>query len=75
MRRYGLVVSISGSHPEGPGSIPGKGICFCTCTKQKQTCFSTYVQIRVPIVCEAHRIGRSVSVYIAHNRLNISPFH
>ena len=24
--RYGLVVRISGSHPGGPGSIPGNGI-------------------------------------------------
>ena len=26
--RYGLVVRISGSHPGGPGSIPGNGILF-----------------------------------------------
>ena len=26
--RYGLVVRISGSHPGGPGSIPGNGITF-----------------------------------------------
>ena len=26
--RYGLVVRISGSHPGGPGSIPGNGIVF-----------------------------------------------
>ena len=26
--RYGLVVRISGSHPGGPGSIPGNGIFF-----------------------------------------------
>ena len=25
---YCLVVRISGFHPEGPGSIPGMGICF-----------------------------------------------
>ena len=24
--RYGLVVRIAGSHPAGPGSIPGNGI-------------------------------------------------
>ena len=29
--RYGLVVRISGSHPGGPGSIPGNGILFCRC--------------------------------------------
>ena len=28
MIRYGLVVRIPGSHPGGPGSIPGNGI-FC----------------------------------------------
>ena len=27
--RYGLVVRIAGSHPAGPGSIPGNGILFC----------------------------------------------
>ena len=27
--RYGLVVRISGSHPGGPGSIPGNGRHFC----------------------------------------------
>ena len=26
--RYGLVVRIAGSHPAGPGSIPGNGILF-----------------------------------------------
>jgi hypothetical protein len=26
--RYGLVVRIAGSHPAGPGSIPGNGISF-----------------------------------------------
>ena len=26
--RYGLVVRIAGSHPAGPGSIPGNGIPF-----------------------------------------------
>ena len=26
--RYGLVVRIPGSHPGGPGSIPGNGIFF-----------------------------------------------
>ena len=26
--RYGLVVRIPGSHPGGPGSIPGNGISF-----------------------------------------------
>ena len=26
--RYGLVVRISGSHPGGPGSIPGNGNLF-----------------------------------------------
>ena len=26
--RYGLVVRIPGSHPGGPGSIPGNGNCF-----------------------------------------------
>ena len=26
---YGLVVRISGSHPEGPGSIPGMGSEYC----------------------------------------------
>ena len=26
--RYGLVVRIAGSHPAGPGSIPGNGITF-----------------------------------------------
>ena len=33
--RYGLVVRISGSHPGGPGSIPGNGILFC-CYKEIQ---------------------------------------
>ena len=29
---YGLVVRISGSHPEGPGSIPGMGsVVFFPC--------------------------------------------
>ena len=28
--RYGLVVRIPGSHPGGPGSIPGNGIIFFT---------------------------------------------
>ena len=28
MRRYGLVVRIPGSHPGGPGSIPGNGKSF-----------------------------------------------
>ena len=28
--RYGLVVRIAGSHPAGPGSIPGTGTPFCT---------------------------------------------
>ena len=28
--RYGLVVRIPGSHPGGPGSIPGNGITFAT---------------------------------------------
>ena len=27
--RYGLVVRIPGSHPGGPGSIPGNGKSFC----------------------------------------------
>ena len=31
--RYGLVVRIPGSHPGGPGSIPGNGnlfrLCYC----------------------------------------------
>ena len=27
--RYGLVVRIAGSHPAGPGSIPGTGTPFC----------------------------------------------
>ena len=27
--RYGLVVRIPGSHPGGPGSIPGVGTNFC----------------------------------------------
>lgn len=26
--RYGLVVRIAGSHPAGPGSIPGNGTLF-----------------------------------------------
>ena len=26
---YGLVARISGSHPGGPGSIPGMGKLFC----------------------------------------------
>jgi hypothetical protein len=32
--RYGLVVRIAGSHPAGPGSIPGNGKLFsllCAC--------------------------------------------
>jgi hypothetical protein len=29
--RYGLVVRIAGSHPAGPGSIPGNGISILTC--------------------------------------------
>ena len=28
--RHGLVVRIAGSHPAGPGSIPGGGILFCS---------------------------------------------
>ena len=28
--RYGLVVRIAGSHPAGPGSIPGNGILLKT---------------------------------------------
>ena len=28
--RYGLVVRIAGSHPAGPGSIPGNGNLFFT---------------------------------------------
>ena len=31
--RYGLVVRIPGSHPGGPGSIPGNGIIF-SCRKR-----------------------------------------
>uniref|UniRef100_A0A0K0DRF3 Uncharacterized protein n=1 Tax=Angiostrongylus cantonensis TaxID=6313 RepID=A0A0K0DRF3_ANGCA len=27
--RCGLVVKVYGSHPYGPGSIPGNGILFC----------------------------------------------
>ena len=27
--RYGLVVRIAGSHPAGPGSIPGNGMIVC----------------------------------------------
>ena len=27
--RYGLVARIPGSHPGGPGSIPGTGIFLC----------------------------------------------
>ena len=30
--RYGLVVRIPGSHPGGPGSIPGNGIFFSSTT-------------------------------------------
>ena len=31
--RYGLVVRISGSHPGGPGSIPGNGKLFSVMVK------------------------------------------
>ena len=33
--RYGLVVRIAGSHPAGPGSIPGNGISVLTCSLTK----------------------------------------
>ena len=32
--RYGLVVRISGSHPGGPGSIPGNGKLFSIMVKR-----------------------------------------
>ena len=35
--RYGLVVRISGSHPGGPGSIPGNGILFFFAKNSKMT--------------------------------------
>ena len=44
--RYGLVVRIPGSHPGGPGSIPGNGIFFIShvitiSTKDSKKCFPT----------------------------------
>ena len=35
--RYGLVVRISGSHPGGPGSIPGNGNLFPPLKKKRST--------------------------------------
>ena len=40
--RYGLVVRIAGSHPAGPGSIPGNGILF------------PYSSPQQPLTCPSH---------------------
>ena len=37
--RYGLVVRISGSHPGGPGSIPGNGILLALDIETKMYVF------------------------------------
>ena len=38
--RYGLVVRIPGSHPGGPGSIPGNGIFFLALSATPMSCAS-----------------------------------
>jgi hypothetical protein len=40
--RYGLVVRISGSHPGGPGSIPGNGILFHQQSKDLFECVNYF---------------------------------
>ena len=40
----GLVARISGSHPGGPGSIPGKGDVFCCLQLQVMIITNTAVQ-------------------------------
>ena len=42
--RYGLVVRIPGSHPGGPGSIPGNGKCF---PAKKERLSSLYLTFRI----------------------------
>ena len=44
--RYGLVVRIPGSHPGGPGSIPGIGIIFLDVRRidvQLEVCFTWWL--------------------------------
>ena len=42
--RYGLVVRIAGSHPAGPGSIPGNGKLFGHPQQAQNRGISTFAQ-------------------------------